>query len=229
MKRPIAAIAAFLLLISLLPITVMAHSCVDKDRDYWCDDCGMLIYHTCVDLNKDTWCDKCSCWIKHDCYDTNGDHQCEQCGKIMNVNVRIHVSSFLSTEQNVHLTFYEGHYPSVIANLYGSDAEHTFSCAANSYFQLFITKYGHPARTYSYNTQNSDIYIDAELYPYGDVSEDGKVNVGDVAQIYRWVKDAEKPYDDYTFECADVSGDGNLNIGDVAKVYSHIRGTSLLW
>ena len=229
MKRTLATAAFFLLLISLVSTTAMAHSCVDKNRDYWCDDCGMLIYHTCVDANKDTWCDKCSCWIPHDCYDKNGDGDCDQCGKIMDVKVRIHVSSHLSTDQNVLLVFYEGNYPSVNASLYGLDAEHTFNCAANNRFQLLVTKYGHPSRTYSYNTKTSDIYIDAALYPYGDVSQDGKVNVGDVARIYGWVKSSEVPNDDYTFECADVSGDGRLNIGDVAKVYSHIRGTSPLW
>lgn len=229
MKRSIAIILTFLLLMGLLPTAVMAHSCVDKDRDYWCDDCGMLIYHTCVDLNKDTWCDKCSCWIPHDCYDYNEDNECDQCGKVMDVKIHIHVCSHLSANQNVLLTFFEGRYPSVNASLYGLETEHTFNCAANSYFQLFITKYGHPSRTYFYNTQNSDIYIDTELYPYGDVSEDGKVNVGDVARIYGWVKATEEPYDDYTFECADVNGDGQINIGDTARVYSHVKQTKLLW
>ena len=78
MKRTLAFLALCLLLVSMMGTTVMAHSCVDKDRDYWCDDCGMLIRHTCVDANKDTWCDKCSCWIPHTCADRDADHLCDQ-------------------------------------------------------------------------------------------------------------------------------------------------------
>lgn len=229
MKRTLALIAVCLVLISLLAIPGMAHSCADKDRDYWCDECGMLIYHTCVDANKDTWCDKCSCWIAHDCYDRNGDSECDQCGRIMDVNINIFVTSHLSAEQNVLLTFTQGSYHSVNKSIYGFEAEHTFKCAANSRFQLTVSKYAHPSRTYSYKTYNDTISIYAELYPYGDVSEDGKVNVGDVARVYGWLKVSETPDDDYIFDCADVSGDGRLNVGDVAKIYSHIRGTAPLW
>lgn len=229
MQRLLSVIAICLVLSCLLSVTATAHSCVDKDRDYWCDECGMLIYHICVDANKDTWCDKCSCWIPHDCYDRNNDTQCDQCGKVMDVNINIHVSSYLSGDQNVLLIFSEGTYPSIHKSLYGLEAEHTFKCAANSRFQLTVSKYAHPSRTYSYKTYHDTISIYAELYPYGDVSEDGKVNVGDVARVYGWLKASAEPDDGYIFDCADVSGDGKLNVGDVAKIYSHIRGTAFLW
>ena len=229
MKKALSAAILCLVLLGLLTGTVAAHSCVDKDRDYWCDDCGMLIYHTCVDANKDTFCDKCSCWIKHDCADRNGDNECDQCGKVMDVKINIRVTSCQFPEQNVHLIFYEGHYPSVTANLYGLDGTHTFTCAANSSFQLLVTKYAHPSRTYFYNTKTSNIDIYAELYPYGDVSQDGKVNVGDVARIYGWVKASEEPDDDYIFQCADTNSDSELNIGDTARVYAHVKQTKPLW
>lgn len=229
MKKRIAGLVAGLLLLSLLPTAVSAHNCVDRDRDYWCDDCGMLIYHTCVDANKDTFCDKCSCWIPHDCADRDSDHKCDQCGRVMDVNINITVDSYLSASEAVTLYFYEGTYPSVFATVNGSPAKHTFRCAANSHFQLMVMKTGHPTRSYSYSTYNSDIGIYAELYPYGDASQDGRVNVGDVAKIYAHVRGTDEIYDDYAFECADVSGDGDLTVGDTAKVYAHVKQTKPLW
>lgn len=229
MKRMIAFTALFLMLLSLIGTTAMAHNCVDKDRDYWCDDCGILIAHTCIDANKDTWCDKCGCWIPHTCVDKDGDHLCDQCGKVMDVNINITVTSFLSEEQGITMYFYEGTSPSVFATVYGSLAEHTFKCAANSRFQLFVMKYGHPTRTFYYNTYLNDIDICAELYPYGDASQDGKVNVGDVSRTYAHIRDTAWIDDDYALECADATGDGSLNMGDVAKIYAHIRGTKPLF
>ena len=229
MKKRIAGLTAALLLLSLLPTAASAHSCVDRDRDYWCDDCGMLIYHTCVDYNKDTWCDKCSCWIPHDCYDRNGDHECDQCGQLMNVNVNITVTGFLDEKYYTTLYFYKGTYPNVFKSFYGSTGTVTFSCAAKSYFKLTVMKYGHPTRDFWYNTSLEDINIDAKLYPYGDASQDGKVNMGDVSKAYAHIRNTAPISDDYALLCADASGDGELTIGDVAKTYAHIRGTKLLW
>lgn len=229
MKRTLVSITACLLLLSLLGTTAMAHSCVDTDRDYWCDDCGMLIYHTCADANKDTWCDLCSCWIKHDCYDRNADHECDQCGKLMNVNINITVTSYQGDQYNTTLRFYEGTYPNVFKTLYTSTGTITFPCAAKSYFKLEITKFGHPTRNFWYNTNLEDINIDARLYPYGDASQDGKVNMGDVSKTYAHLRDTDWITDDYALLCADASGDGELTIGDVAKTYAHIRGTKPLF
>lgn len=230
MKRTIASLALSLLLVALMSSTAMAHSiCVDKDRDYWCDECGILIRHTCVDVNKDTWCDKCSCWIPHTCADRDGDHLCDQCGTTMRINVHITVNSFLSETQNVHLTFDEGTYPSIFANTYGLSGQHTFTCNADSRFQLIVTKYGHVPRTFSRNTQHEDIYITTQLYPYGDISQDGSVSMGDVSRIYAHVRRTASITDDYALDCADTTGDGDISMGDVSMVYAHIRGIKRLF
>lgn len=228
MRKLLAFTAVCLALLSTASITVVAHSCVDKNRDYWCDDCGMLIYHTCIDANKDTWCDRCGCWIPHDCADKDGDHECDQCGRVMDVNVNITVTSSLP-EYTATVYFYESTLPGVFKILAGSPASHTFRCAANSRFQLQVTKYGHPARTFFCNTYHDDINIDAQMYPYGDASQDGRVNVGDVSRIYSHVRDTGSITDDYALACADASGDGKLNMGDISRVYSHIRETKPLF
>lgn len=229
MKRILAIITLCLLSMSMMGTAASAHRCVDANRDYWCDDCGMLISHTCVDYNKDTWCDYCSCWIPHDCYDKDGDHKCDQCGSQMNVKVNITVTSYLDEQDYTTLYFYESTYPNVFKSLYGYTGTVSFSCAGKSYFTLSIMKYGHPTRRLRYNTNVEDINIDVHLYPYGDSSQDGKVNVGDVSRTYAHVKNTDRITDDYALLCADASGDEEITIGDVAKTYAHIRGTKLLW
>ena len=230
MKRTVSVLALCLLLVALMSSTAMAHSvCVDKDRDYWCDECGMLISHTCIDANKDTWCDKCSCWIPHTCADKNGDHLCDQCGTVMRIKVHITVNSFLSEEQNIHLSYYEGTYPSVFANIYGLNAQHTFTCNANSRFQLIVNKFGHPPRTFYRNTPHDAISINVQLYPYGDVSQDGSVSMSDVSRIYAHIRRTASITDDYALACADTTGDGDISMGDVSMVYAHIRGTKRLF
>lgn len=228
MKRMIAFVALLLMMLSLMGIPAMAHSCVDKNRDYWCDDCGMLISHTCVDYNKDTWCDKCGCWIPHTCYDKDTDHLCDQCGKVMAVSIHVTVTSSFP-DHTATLYFYEGTYPSVFKVLDGSPASHTFQCEANSRFQLAVMKYGHPTRNFYCNTDLDPIDIYAELYPYGDASQDGRVNVGDVARLYSHVRGTDRISEEYQYLCADVNGDEELSVGDVAKIYAHIKGSSSLW
>lgn len=62
-------------------------------------------------------------------------------------------------------------------------------------------------------------------YP-GDVTGDGKVNMGDVAKVYAHIRSTNPITDPLELAVADVTGDGRINMGDVAKVYAHIRGTN---
>lgn len=228
MKKIIAFLVLCLILPGMLGAPAMAAGCVDKDRDYWCDDCGMLIPHTCVDYNKDTWCDKCSCWIPHTCYDKDGDHLCDQCGTVLRVNINITVTSSLP-QYDCTLYFYESTYPNIFKVLTGSPASHTFTCAGNKYFELVVMKYGHPTRTYRYDTKTSDINISAALYTYGDASQDGQINMGDISRIYAHTRGTALITDDYALKCADASQDGQINMGDVSRTYAHIRQTKPLF
>jgi hypothetical protein len=68
-----------------------------------------------------------------------------------------------------------------------------------------------------------------KIHLLGDVTGDGRVNVGDTARVYSHVRKTAVITDEYLLKVADVSGDGRVNVGDTAKVYSHVRKTSLLW
>ena len=230
MKRRFLSIILCLALIISMPVAAFAHSCVDKDRDYWCDECGMYISHKCADRDKDGWCDLCSCWIIHTCTDANGDSLCDLCSKLLDIKVHVTAESYVLAERDVHMIIYprQAVYTKSV-NVYGNPAQYSFQCQADSSFQLSVSKLGHPTRTFSYSTSTKDIYIHTILYPYGDANQDGKVNVADTSRIYGCVKGTGSLDDDYAMECADVNADSNLNIADVSKVYAHVKGTALLW
>lgn len=62
----------------------------------------------------------------------------------------------------------------------------------------------------------------------GDLTEDNKLDIGDVAKLYALIQSSDPMVDAQLLSCADITGDGKLNVGDVARLYAHIRGTNLL-
>ena len=61
----------------------------------------------------------------------------------------------------------------------------------------------------------------------GDISGDGRINVGDVSKLYAHVKQTSLLSGDTLF-VADTSGDNRINVGDVSKLYAHVKQTALL-
>ena len=59
----------------------------------------------------------------------------------------------------------------------------------------------------------------------GDVNNDGKIDVIDVAKIAAHVKGA-KSLDGSSLAKADVNGDGEVNVKDVARISAHVKGVS---
>lgn len=76
---------------------------------------------------------------------------------------------------------------------------------------------------------NQDLVIvleeEAALYygTFGDVTGDGKVNIGDTAKIYSHLRGTNLLTDEAVLLFADATGDGRLNMGDVAKVYHQVK------
>jgi hypothetical protein len=230
MKKRLLSLLLCLVLLAAMPLSAFAHRCIDADGDYWCDICDWVIYHNCVDPDKDGWCNYCDCWIIHTCIDNDKDTFCDLCSELMDVQVHVTAESYVRPDQDVQMTIYpmQSIYTQH-ASVWGNPAKHSFRCPPNSFFQLSVWKLGHPTRTFSYSTTTKAIYIDTVLYPYGDVTQDGKVNVADTSKLYACIRGSDTIEDDYTMQCADVNFDDQINIADISKVYSHIKETALLW
>ena len=96
--------------------------------------------------------------------------------------------------------------------------------SGGSYVAITATKNGDG--TYSFTAPAGVTAV--VLVVKGDVSGDGRINVGDTAKLYSHVRGTAKLTDPNAIFAADVSGDGKLNVGDTAKVYSHVKATALL-
>ena len=57
----------------------------------------------------------------------------------------------------------------------------------------------------------------------GDVTGDGKVELGDVTKTYRYFRNKIEMNEYYT-DASDVTGDGVVGLGDVTKMYRYFRG-----
>ena len=90
---------------------------------------------------------------------------------------------------------------------------------------LKISKENFVTREYDVDLDGDEIIQDAQMNLQGDVTGDGKVNVGDVSKVYAHVKGSVPIEDEYLKGCANVSGDKDLNIADTARIYAHARGT----
>ena len=59
----------------------------------------------------------------------------------------------------------------------------------------------------------------------GDVTGDGKLNIGDPGKLYSHLSGSKPLSDSAALLFADFTGDGRVNMGDVAKLYAHIRAS----
>lgn len=65
--------------------------------------------------------------------------------------------------------------------------------------------------------------LSVELYQSGDVNGDGKLNLGDTARIYAYVRATGAIEDEYAELCSDLDQNGKINLGDVARCYAAVR------
>lgn len=63
----------------------------------------------------------------------------------------------------------------------------------------------------------------------GDVTGDGKVNMGDVSRLFAHVRGKNTLTDAGALARGDVTGDGKLNMGDVSRLFAHARGKNKLF
>lgn len=90
-------------------------------------------------------------------------------------------------------------------------------------YTLKASKYDHATREYDVTVSGGELIQDVQLCLQGDVSGDGRINVGDTAKCYSHVRKNNLLTDAYAQRCADMNGDGKLNVGDAARIYGLVR------
>ena len=115
--------------------------------------------------------------------------------------------------------------------LVDNTGEHHLNGIIPGDYTLAIHKKNHVSRYFTVSIQAGENHEDQpwKICLLGDVSGDGRVNVGDVAQLYSHIRKTNLITDEYALACADVTGDGRLNVGDTATLYSHVKNTKKLY
>ena len=188
---------------------------------------------TAVDYN-DTWhwnyCSVCGnedteSYGLHDIVDGS----CYLCGYVSGFSVSGKLTTFGSTEDMITLRLLKDGAEYLMMTADGDVTAYSFDFVAPGEYILEISKKNHVTREYKITVTDGSVTQDVKIHLVGDVTGDGKVNVGDTARVYSHVRKTAVITDEYLLKVADVSGDGKINVGDTAKIYSHVRKTSLLW
>lgn len=90
----------------------------------------------------------------------------------------------------------------------------------------YLLTVGHPGcitRSYSVALVSENADLSVVLCQPGDVNADGKLNLGDTARIYAFIRSTGTIEDQYAQLCADVDQNGKTNLGDVARCYAAVR------
>lgn len=106
----------------------------------------------------------------------------------------------------------------------GKTAEYSFEQLPAGYYQLRAKKEGHVTYTCDLKVTDAAVTCDFKIRLVGDVTGDGRINVGDVARIYGHIKKTMVVTDPYVLLVVDVTGDGRINVGDTARLYGRVRG-----
>ena len=110
-----------------------------------------------------------------------------------------------------------------------TDSSYCFENVPQGNYVLKISMDHGVTREYPLTAGDQELALDVKISPMGDVTGDGRINLGDVARVYSHIRGTSSVSDEYALSCADTNGDTRINLGDVAKIYSHIRGTGSLW
>ena len=137
------------------------------------------------------------------------------------------VTSFNSTTDTVTVKLIKDGSSVYTATCTGNSAAYSITGVTAGTYTLEVSKKNHVTREYTVTVGSSNVTQDAKIYLKGDVSCDGRVNMGDVSKLYAHIKGTNILTGDALF-MADISGDGRINMGDVSKLYAHIKGTNLL-
>lgn len=89
-------------------------------------------------------------------------------------------------------------------------------------YTLSFSAQGYVTRSYDLTVTDANVTLDAALNLLGDVTGNGKINLGDTARIYAHIRGSSL-LSGYPLACADYTGDSTVNVGDTARLYAFIR------
>ena len=130
-----------------------------------------------------------------------------------------------STDMTVTAVSAEGKEASVSAKSMGN---YSIADLEAGTYTLKISGGKYVERTYEITVADSDLAMDVNLNPLGDINSDGKVTTADVGMANSHAKGV-KALEGYAFACADANKDGSITTADVGRINSHAKSIAVLW
>jgi ribosomal protein S27E len=106
---------------------------------------------------------------------------------------------------------------------------HLYSYACDVHCDICGAVRAKPLSAHTFDANRICTKCGLEGHLIGDISGDGKVNMGDVSRAYAHTTGKTLLTDPKALAAADTNGDGKINLGDTSRILSHVRGTKLLW
>ena len=110
----------------------------------------------------------------------------------------------------------------------GTTADYRFDNVDVDQYILRISKGNHATQEIAACFDMNGRCLDVTIYPAGDVTGDGNVNLKDYQRLLRHVNKTA-PLSDYALACGDVTGDGVCNIKDLQRMLHHVNKTNPLF
>ena len=155
------------------------------------------------------------------------DGVCTICGDQINqtgVTISGIVTSYLEGDVTVEL-IQDGE---VVHSATVSGGEYAIEGVVAGEYTLRISKANHAPVEIAITIGEEDATFDATIYPIGDVTRDGVVNIKDFQRLLRHVNKTS-PLEGYALSCGDVTGDGVCNIKDFQRLLRHVNKTNPLF
>ena len=140
------------------------------------------------------------------------------------------ITSYGSSSDEVTLEMFEADSGSLYYSVSKEGNSVNYSVPDMDYgtYTLKVSKKNHVTREYTVVVDSDSVVQDLNICLIGDVTGDGRVNVGDVSKLYAHVRSTAPITDEYQLQWSNANG-GSVNVGDVSAIYAHIKGTKILY
>lgn len=127
------------------------------------------------------------------------------------------VKSYLSASDTVTIQLIKSGAVAYETTVKGNTADYSISGVANGTYTLKVSKNAHADREYTVKVSSADVTQNVEIFPIGDVTNDGVISIVDATLVQKYVVSLEN-LSDLQKQTADVNNDGEINIQDATAI-----------
>ena len=133
------------------------------------------------------------------------------------------VKSYLSETDTIKIQLLKSDTVQYETTVNGNTAEYSIIGVANGTYTMMVSKNAHAERKYTVTITNSNVMINVEIFPIGDVNMDGKITVNDVTTTQQGIAGMFE-FTEYQSKLADMNKDGSVSVIDVTVLQKYIAG-----